>query len=170
MADFSKPLDTLESDLFDIVVSCLALDYTKDWGPVFKEFYRVLRQPGHFVFSAGHPSDVFYEHHPGGNYFSVEQVEMEWRGFGRPVRVPYFRRPLGAMLDPLHDAGFVLERLLEPRPLEEFKDRDPEDYEKLMRQPGFICFRAKKLRPRSSGRSAHRAQSPIAACGACRRP
>ena len=56
---------------------------------------------------------------------------------GRPaVRVPSFRHPLGAMLDPLLGTGFVLDRPLEPRPTPPFRERDPADYEKLMRQPG----------------------------------
>jgi hypothetical protein len=96
------------------------------------------------MFSVGHPADEFYDHHPHGNYFEVEQVHYVWRGFGTPVRVPNYRRPLGAMLDPLLGTGFVLERLLEPRPIPEFQEKDPRDYEKLMRRPGFICFRARK--------------------------
>jgi SAM-dependent methyltransferase len=143
-ADLGRPLDFLAAESFDLVLSPLVLDYVRDWGPVFKEFFRVLRRPGHFVFSAGHPGDEFYAHHDTGNYFDVEQVDYVWRGFGAPLRVPYYRRPLSAMLDPLLDAGFVLERLLEPRPLEAFKDEDPDDYERLMRRPGFICFRARK--------------------------
>ena len=73
---------------------------------------RYFQNPG-TVFSVGHPADEFYEYHPQGNYFEVEAVDFEWRGFGTPVRMPYYRRPLQAMLhDPLLGAGFVLERLL----------------------------------------------------------
>lgn len=141
-ADLGKPLDFLESGSFDLVVSALALDYVLDWTALFKEFFRVLREPGHFVFSVEHPSDVFYEHHSSGNYFETEQVEIVWNGFGRRVSVPSYRRPLGAMLKPILEAGFILERLVEPRPSPEFEKEDPADYRKLMRQPGFICFRA----------------------------
>jgi SAM-dependent methyltransferase len=144
LADLGRPLDFLPPGSFDLVLSALTLDYVRDWASVFREFFRVLREPGHLVFSAEHPSDVFYEHHPEGNYFAVERVDYEWRGFGPPVRMPSYRRPLQAMLDPLLGAGFVLERLLEPRPVPEFREQDPADYEKLMRRPGFICFRARK--------------------------
>lgn len=144
VADLGRPLDFLAAGSCDIVLSALALDYVRDWGSVFREFFRVLREPGYLVFSAGHPADEFFDHHPDGNYFEVERVDYEWRGFGPAVRVPYYRRPLSAMLHPLLEAGFILERLLEPRPVPEFEDHDPADYEKLMRQPGFICFRARK--------------------------
>lgn len=50
------------------------------------------------------------------------------------------------MLAPLLEAGFRLEQLVEPRPLPGFREQDPADYVKLMRQPGFICFRAAKDR------------------------
>jgi len=145
-ADLGQPLDFLETASFDLVVSALALDYVKDWAAVFAEFFRLLREPGFLVFSVMHPADEFFDHHPHGNYFEIEPVEVEfnWEAFGLRVRVPYYRRPLGAMLDPLLAAGFMLERLLEPRPTPEFKEHDPADYEKLMRQPGFICFRARK--------------------------
>jgi SAM-dependent methyltransferase len=143
-ADLGRPLDFLPPASFDLVLSPLVLDYIRDWEATFREFFRVLREPGHLVFSVGHPADEFHEHHPQGNYFEIEAVDFEWRGFGTPVRMPYYRRPLQAMLDPLLGAGFVLERLLEPRPVPQFRDQDPEDYDKLMRRPGFICFRARK--------------------------
>jgi SAM-dependent methyltransferase len=143
-ADLGRDLDPLADHSFDLVLSALALDYVRDWAPLFREFFRVLRPAGHLVFSSAHPFDEFYEHHPTGDYFQVEQVEYEWRGFGIPVRVPSYRRPLGAMITPLLDAGFLLERVLEPRPQEPFQEKDPYDYAKLMRRPGFICFRARK--------------------------
>jgi len=142
-ADLGQPLGFLDGS-FDLVLCPLVLEYVKDWTSTFKEFFRLLREPGYFVFSAGHPADEFFEHHAQGNYFATELVDMDWRGFGVEINVPYYRRPLSAMIDPLLEAGFILERLLEPRPIPEFKKEDSHDYEKLMRQPGFICFRGRK--------------------------
>ena len=145
-ADLGAPLDFLGPGEFDLVVSALTLDFIRNWDGLFTEFFRVLRAPGHLVFSVGHPADEFYDHHPQGNYFEVERVErtFDWPAFGVRERVPYFRRPLTAMVDPLLAAGFRIERILEPRPAPEFEAQDPRDYAKLMRQPGFICFRAAK--------------------------
>jgi SAM-dependent methyltransferase len=144
-ADLGRGLD-LPNASFDVIVSALALDCVRDWGMTFREFFRLLRSPGFLVFSAHHPFDEFFEHHPKGNYFAVELVQMEfnWRELAAPVRVPYYRRSLSAMIEPLLEAGFILERLLEPQPTPMFQQQDPVDYEKLMRQPGFICFRARK--------------------------
>ena len=139
-------MDFLGSASFDLVLSALTVDYVQDWNAMFKEFFRVLRAPGHLVFSAHHPFDEFYDHHPSGNYFELEAVdyEFDWSAYGVRVRVPYYRRPLSATLDPLLAAGFALERLVEPRPVPEFQQQDPRDYAKLQRQPGFLCFRAVK--------------------------
>jgi SAM-dependent methyltransferase len=140
-ADLGKPLDFLADASFDIVLSTLALDSVEDWGRVFAEFYRVRRQPGFFIFSVGHPVADFVAH-PEGNYFHAELIEYEYRGFGTPVCVPTYRRPLGALINPLLDAGFTVERLVEPT--EAFRQTDPKDYAELSRPPGFLCVRAKK--------------------------
>jgi len=139
-ADLDQPLDFLEDDSFDVVLSALALDYVRDLGCTFKAFYRVLRCPGHLVFSIGHPFAEFILH-PTGSYFETELVDYEWTGFGTPIRMPSYRRPLGALINPLLEAGFILERVLEPVPTERFREEAPEDYETLSRQPGFLCVR-----------------------------
>ena len=41
-------------------------------------------------------------------------------------------------------AGFVIERFVEPLPLPEFRDVDPEDFALLNRSPCFIMLRARK--------------------------
>jgi hypothetical protein len=48
------------------------------------------------------------------------------------------------MLAPLLAAGFMIEQVVEPQPLPEFTEAGAEDYVKLMRQPGCICFRVRK--------------------------
>jgi SAM-dependent methyltransferase len=146
-ADLGRALDFLESTSFDVIVSALKLDYVRDGNAMFREFFRLLRAPGHLVFSAHHPFDEFHDHHPEGNYFELELVdyEFDWPSYGVRVRVPYYRRPLSGMVGPLLAAGFVLEGLVEPRPIPEFQKEEPSDYTKLNRQPGFICFRAVKI-------------------------
>ncbi len=144
-ADLDEPLDFLEDGFFDIVLSALALDYVQDLGNTFREFHRVLRQPGLLACSVGHPFAEFILH-PEGSYFETELVDYEWTGFDTPITMPSYRRPLGALLNPLIDAGFVLERILEPTPTKRFKEEAPEDYQKLSRQPGFLCMRAAKKR------------------------
>jgi len=148
-ADLEAPLAFAADAEFDIVLCALALDYIADWRPLFREFHRVLRPGGALVWSSSHPmSDyrlVRERLDPDSVYFDVERQAFAWGGFGEPrPLVQWFRRPLGAMLNPLVEAGFALDRLLEPRPTEEFRRADPEEYAQLMRAPCFLCGRARK--------------------------
>jgi hypothetical protein len=60
------------------------------------------------------------------------------------VTMPFYRRPLASILNPLIDCGFHIDHILEPQPVPEFADQEPDDYARLMQQPGFICVRAAK--------------------------
>jgi SAM-dependent methyltransferase len=144
LADLEAPLDFLSDASFDVIVAPLVMDYVKDWEPAFQEFHRVLKAGGCLVFSMEHPYGKFYIHREAGNYFNVELVEYTWRDFGKPVIVPSYRRPLSGVINPLLKAGFTLDQILEPLPTEEFSLVDPEEYEELIRSPGFMCVRAVK--------------------------
>jgi SAM-dependent methyltransferase len=135
-ADLGAPLPVAE-DSFDGVLSALALDYVEQWEAPLSEFARLVRPGAFLVFSVAHPLDVFEE---GGesNYFAVERQTKEWA-----VDVPYYRRPFSAVVEPLLDAGFDLERVVEPQPTEAFRELRPERYEKESRNPVFLCVRAR---------------------------
>ncbi len=143
-ADLGQPLTFLQDASFAVVLCPLVLEYIEDWRGTFAEFYRILRPGGHLVFSVTHPF-FDYLYFKSGNYFATELVGSEWRGFGAVrVYMPSFRRSLGATLSPLAEAGFCLEKILEPQPTDEFKKADPKHYEELSRQPCFLCVRARK--------------------------
>lgn len=144
-ADLALPLNHFAAGAFDGVLCTLVLDYVRDWGLVLGEFRRVLKGSGWLVFSVEHPFDQFYGHPNGGDYFTTEAVDRlwNWPELKRPVNMPQYRRPLSAMTTALLEAGFDLERILEPQPRPEFRLLEPEEYARLMRRPLFICFRAK---------------------------
>lgn len=147
VADLGQPLGFAADAEFDLVVCPLVLDYIKDWGPTFKEFARVLKPGGTLVFSCGHPMTDFTHPDIQGPeiYYNVEQIEMTWGGFGDPKPViTSYRRPFSAIINPLIAAGLTLDHVLEARPLPAFQERDPRNYDDLMRAPGFIFIRAKK--------------------------
>lgn len=141
--DMSHPLTAFSDQQFDVVNAPLCCDYVQDWRSLFREFFRVLKPGGHFQFSAGHPaSDA--ELHRTDVYFSVEQVSYPWSGFDVPVVVPSYRRSFAEALNPLAEAGFILEKFVEPKPTEDFLKTDPRRYKILMHRPCFICVSAKK--------------------------
>ncbi len=152
-ADLEEPLPSLEDERFDVVLCALALDYVHDWRPTFREFARVLRHDGLFVCSIGHPAADYFIYHNQGNYFEREQVVEQWsfggdldsRGY---IEVTRYRHPLGHLFEALSSAGLALERFLEARPTQAFKEQNPERYEELMRRPGFLSIRARKGCPR----------------------
>ena len=149
LADLSKPLDFLKDQTFDIVLSPLVLDYVRDWQSLFTEFARILRRTGYFIFSVEHPFTKMWTNEervrPPTHYWTTERVEIEWTNFG--VVVPSYRRPIEAMIDPLYETGFIVERILEPQPTEECRRLYPETYEKTTRKPSFMCIRARKQSP-----------------------
>lgn len=135
-ADLGAPLEFLPDDAFDGVVSALALDYVRDWHATFAEFARVLRPGGFFVFSVGHPVEQYVDNEDV-NYFERERLTKAWE-----VAVPYYRRPLADMIEPLLASGFGVDGIVEPEPTEAFREKLPERYEKESRQPVFLCLRA----------------------------
>jgi ubiquinone/menaquinone biosynthesis C-methylase UbiE len=146
-ANLEQPLTFLTDSSFDIVLSSLTLDYIKDWSLVLAEFYRLLRPAGCLVFSIEHPYAKYHDHRETSNYFEVHKVVYTWRGFGTPVQVPSYRRPISAVINSLIAVGFILEQILEPLPTQEFAQHDPEEYQLLIKSPGFMCVRAVKGHP-----------------------
>jgi ubiquinone/menaquinone biosynthesis C-methylase UbiE len=144
-ASLEEPLVFFDDEIFDLVIAPLVMDYIHDWLATFGEFFRVLKPGGTLVFSIEHPMMKYFDHQAESHYFNIERVTYTWRGFGTPVEVPSFRRSLADVFNPLIDAGFTLDIVLEPLPTAEFREKDPNEYEKLMREPGFLCIRAIKL-------------------------
>lgn len=143
-ADLRKPLEFLDTSTFDLVLSPLALDYMEDWHGPLQEYFRVLRPEGYFICSVGHP--LFdYTYFKSKNYYETELVGALWKGFP-PIQVymPTFRRSLCEVLNPIIEAGFTIERFIEPKPTIEFKEADAKHYDELSQQPCFLCIRAKK--------------------------
>jgi SAM-dependent methyltransferase len=142
--DVSQPLSMFGAESFDLVNAALCLDYVEDWRSVFREFYRLLNPNGKVVFSCGHPA-FEAEYYQTSQYFSVEPVECLWKGFGIEIQMPSFRRSLEEITTPVIQAGFVLEKIHEPLPTEDFRKADPIRYRRLLHRPGFLCIRARKI-------------------------
>jgi ubiquinone/menaquinone biosynthesis C-methylase UbiE len=141
--DAAMPLDMLADESFDGVLCALALHYIQDWTLTIKEFCRVLKPTGWLIISIEHPF-FEYNYFQSERYFDVEHVNATWKGFGKPVEVHSYRRPLGACIAPITQNGFYIETLLEPKPVEAFKALDPRHFEELNHFPGFMCIRAVK--------------------------
>ena len=142
-ANLEEPLEMLDSNGFEGILSALTISYVEDLHRLFMEFHRVLKRGGWLVFSTEHP---FFSHGYFGidDYFLSRPVEAVWSGFAEPVTVPSHYRSLQTITDALSDNGFIIERISEPQPTDDFKPADPERYQRLMTFPLFIAMRARK--------------------------
>jgi len=147
LANLEEPLEFLDHASFDGVVSPLVLTYCNDLRPIFAEFRRVLRAGGWLVFSTEHP---FFSYRLNGieNYYNTKEVSYLWQGFGKPVEMKSYYHSLGTITGALSDNGFLIEKLTEPFPTEDFARANPQSYQELMRFPLFIFVRAVKWEKR----------------------
>jgi len=145
-------LKTQPDAAYDIVFSAYALQYVEDLTTVFREAHRALRPGGLFVFSLDHPINdvagygeekVYFAE----SYFRRGRMDWEWEHGPDGERIPFhsYHRAVGDFLNLLVDAGFVVERLLEPEPTNE---HDPwgaiADYARHSLIPATIIWKAKK--------------------------
>lgn len=137
VADVSRPLALPDASI-DVVTASLVLHYLEDWGPALAEFRRVLKPGGVLAFSVHHPGEDWHWFEKE-NYFELELLEDEFPP-GHPVR--FYRRPLSWTFTAVRDAGFAVDRLVEPMPVPEAAEADPTWAEKLRTQPRFLYFRA----------------------------
>jgi SAM-dependent methyltransferase len=131
-----------EDRSFDLVVCALAIHYVADRAAALRELHRVLDDRGALVLSTQHPTQDWLR--KGGSYFDVAVEHDVWRPDSGGWAVSYWREPLSSLTDACADAGFLIERLVEPRPAESMLERWPHDYEHLRKEPGFLNLRLVK--------------------------
>jgi SAM-dependent methyltransferase len=139
VADLSRPLAFAEDASYDGIVSALTLHYLRDWGSALAEFRRILRPEGWLLFSTHHPA-LDAQLFGTARYLEVALREDFWERVGT---VRFYHRPLCEIINPLADAGFAIQRLVEPEPSEAFRAVKPDAWERLMRQPAFLLVLAR---------------------------
>lgn len=116
----------LAADSFDVAYSAFAFQWVDDLAACFAEAARVLRDDRQFVFSLPHP---FYQrvdpdsHRVERSYFDTGEERIEHDGIAPDQRL--FHRRVSDVHDALRDAGFVVDRIVEPG------TDDPDAYEAL---------------------------------------
>ncbi|HEY9844403.1 MAG: class I SAM-dependent methyltransferase [Candidatus Sericytochromatia bacterium] len=125
-ADLSGPLP-LPNQGFDLILCAMVLQHLRDWAPVLQEFRRLLAPGGRLVLSTTHP---FADLLPETDYFSLAETGDDWPAYG--VVMPCWRRSFSQIFADLHQAGLVLDQLLEPRAV------DPDPF--IANQPWVLCL------------------------------
>ncbi len=153
---------TFPNSSFDFVYSSLAIHYIENWTNVFKEVYRVLKPKSYFLFSCSHPikyglknstieTALINKLKELKNKKNKEIILVEnylertkvFNGFGKDT-VNMWHKPLGEIVSELNFAGFLIEKIIEPKPLKKLKTLFPKTYNKLTKTPEFLIFRLLK--------------------------
>jgi SAM-dependent methyltransferase len=145
LADINNGFDFIPDGSIDVVLASLVLHYIKDIEKAFSEINRILKTDGEIIFSIHHPlmEFVLFKRE---NYMEIELLEDEWIMGEEKIKVRFYRRPLNKMLQPLIDKGFYIEKIAEPEPAKEFKEKLPEAYERLLKKPNFLFIKARKMK------------------------
>lgn len=144
-SDINNGFAFIENDAIDIVLASLVLHYIKDIGQAYCEINRILKTEGEIIFSVHHPLMEFV-YFKKENYMDIELLEDEWTMGEEKIKVQFYRRPLNKILQPLIDNGFYIEKILEPEPTKDFKEKMPEAYERLLKRPNFLFIKARKIK------------------------
>lgn len=133
--DLEEPLSWLPDSSHEIAVMALVIHHIDNRAQALSEIYRVLKPGGRLILSTTHPTDDWLRNR--GGYFDREQIAETWQS---DFHVRYWKQPLEAWCADFTDAGFLIERLIEPRPADSMAVSHPEVYRHLMDHPAFIAF------------------------------
>ncbi len=156
----------LRPSTFDVVYSDMMLNEVKNIKVPIEESYRCLRKGGQLVIAVTHPAWDLFEYArrtfegssptipEAGPYFERKYCEyiMSTNSLGakysehykRNFAVEHFQRPLSDYFDHLINAGFKVERLVEPELPESLLKQYPR-YRKMSVHPIGLIFSARKL-------------------------
>lgn len=140
-------------DTFDIVISSLAFHYVEDFEGVIRNIHNLLKENGIFIFSQENPLCTC---HSGGDRWTRDEngnklymnladygVEGERKTVWFVDDVKIYHRTFSTIVNALIEAGFTIEKMIEPLPTEELLEKYP-DYGDLFHKPDFLLIRVKK--------------------------
>ena len=123
--------------VFDGAVACLVFEHILELRQVIEEVHRVLRQGGKFILVLNHPvmqtpgSGFIHDHatEPPTKYWRIADYLIETTHFEeveKEIFLPYEHRSISSYINTLIDAGFIIQRLYEPSPSDDFIAKNPE--------------------------------------------
>lgn len=142
----------LPAGSFDLTMSSLAFHYIENFRMVCDKVYDLLKPGGGFIFSIEHP--MFTSREQQDWYYGAEQEKLHWpvdRYQDEGIRrtswladdVVKYHRTFANYLNSLIEAGFRIEKVLEPEPPQEMLQKHPE-FKDESRRPMFLLISARK--------------------------
>ena len=151
----NMPIESIDklNGSFDIAVSSLAFHYIEDFSGAVKNVFDRLSEGGIFIFSQEHP--LVTCHSRGSRWTKDEngeklyvnlanygvEGERETKWFVEGVKIDH--RTFSLIINTLTEAGFTVEKMIEPRPSPELLEKHPE-HKDLFHKPDFLLIRARK--------------------------
>ncbi len=141
------------NEQFDVIISSLALHYVEDFSGVVKNIYKMLYEGGLFIFSQENPLCTC---HSGGDRWTRDEkgekiylnlanygVEGERESVWFVNNVKKYHRTFSTIMNTLIEAGFHIEKMIEPLPTDQLLEEYPE-YKDLFHKPDFLLIKARK--------------------------
>lgn len=140
---------------FDFAYSSLAIHYVEDWENVFKRVYNTLKPNSYFLFSCAHPVRFAMDNNKlemtkdavTGKRIYVGDYLAKRRtldSLGKDTANTW-SMPFGDISLAIKNSGFLIEQIIDPRPLEELKEINLDAYERLSKVPEFVIFKLIKF-------------------------
>ncbi len=140
----------LNSDSVDLIICSYVLENIEDITSIFTEFSRVLKPGGSCIFTISHPVRAMAIREKLGksetwkleNYFD-RSIRISDIGHG--LKIKKYKKTVSDYLTACIDAGFQIEKFLEPLPTKEGEQADPEAYKLAMHLPQLLAIKMLKL-------------------------
>lgn len=164
-SDAARIRDTFEGNSFDLVTGCMSIADIEDLDTAINAVFQVLKPEGRFCFSLPHPLatppankwDPELNNQQGGRviveYFGRKRVASGLnRISGKPAgpEIKVWHMPISDWFDLLTDAGFTIDRVIEPRPTKGQINEVP-DLSRLENVPEFLIVAASRPQHASLG-------------------
>lgn len=140
-------LSAFKSNSFDIVISIMAMMYVGNIKQVFKEVKRVLKPNGVFIYSTEHPIyDVVLDNQFKDvnscniSYYDEWENRFKWKPEDENEFVEFIR-PLSSEINAIAEAGLLIERFIELKPIHAIATHD----ELWTRVPERMVFKTRKI-------------------------
>lgn len=148
---------------FDYAFSSLTMHYVLDWKQTLSALHKILKPNSIFLFSITHPFFSAVERQEDedvkvrllgykdykttnnieiyGNYFENKAIEVK---INNALTVSNCHRPLSALIKDIVDSDFSLLDIVEPKALDEARQKHKKFWEIHQRVPEFMVFEIRK--------------------------
>ena len=151
----NMPMENISEigEKFDVAISSLAIHYVEDFDKLVRDVYEMLNEKGVFIFSQENPINTCFssgerwtvDEHGNKVYANVSNYGLEgerestWFVDG----VKKYHRTFSTIINTLVEAGFTIERMIEPTPTKELLEKYPK-YKDLFHKPDFLLVKVTK--------------------------